>query len=270
MVAHLFHTCLVNEIDPDVGMAVVRVLEHLGVDVIVPPDQTCCGQPAYNAGFHEEARKVASHALRVLDGPGEPIVIPSGSCTDMLVHQYPILFQDDAVMLDQAERVAARCREFSQYVAEIAPAGVGGQLTASVAFHPSCHLLRGLGVRDQPLAALNGIAGVQQANVREQEECCGFGGLFSIKDPEISTGMLERKLTSLERSGADRVVSCDLGCLLHIGGGLHRRGSPLRVQHLAQLLDDSIRAVHSGGSAPRSPAPPGQRTTGEETGRRNR
>jgi L-lactate dehydrogenase complex protein LldE len=266
VIAHLFHTCLVNEIDPDVGMAVVRVLEHLGVDVIVPADQTCCGQPAYNAGFHEEARKVASHALRVLDGPDEPIVIPSGSCTDMLVHQYPILFQDDPLMLNRAERVAARCREFSQYLVEVAPAGVGGQLTASVAFHPSCHLLRGLGVRDQPLAALNGIAGVRQADVREQEECCGFGGLFSIKDPEISTGMLERKLASLERSGADRVVSCDLGCLLHIGGALHRRGSPLRVQHLAQLLDDSIRAVHAGGPAPGTPAPPDPRSTPEAAG----
>jgi L-lactate dehydrogenase complex protein LldE len=266
VIAHLFHTCLVNEIDPDVGMAVVRVLEHLGVDVIVPSDQTCCGQPAYNAGFHEQAREVASHALRVLDGPQEPIVIPSGSCADMLVHQCPILFQDDPSMLDRAERVGARCREFSQYLAEVAPAGVGGELTASVAFHPSCHLLRGLGVRNEPLAALNGIVGVRQANVREQEECCGFGGLFSIKDPEISTGMLDRKLTSLERSGADRVVSCDLGCLLHIGGGLHRRGSRLRVQHLAQLLDDSIRAVHSGGSATGTPGLPVQQRTPDEEG----
>jgi L-lactate dehydrogenase complex protein LldE len=266
VIAHLFHTCLVNEIDPDVGMAVVRVLEHLGVEVIVPPDQTCCGQPAHNAGFHEEAREVASHALRVLDGPQEPIVIPSGSCADMVVHQYPILFKDDPVMLDCAERVGARCREFSQYLAEVAPAGVGGQLTASVAFHPSCHLLRGLGVRDQPLAALNGIVGVRQANVRDQEECCGFGGLFSIKDPEISTGMLDRKLTSLERSGADRVVSCDLGCLLHIGGGLHRRGSRLRVQHLAQLLDDSIRGVDSAASPPGTPAAPSQQRKHEEAG----
>lgn len=243
MVVQLFHTCLVNEIDPDVGMAVVRVLEHLGVGLAVPADQTCCGQPAYNAGFHDEARDIARHTLRVLEAKEsqQPIVIPSGSCADMIVHQYPILFQDDPPMLERARRVAARCREFSQFLAEIAPSGVGGQLTASVAFHPSCHLLRGLGVRDEPLAALKAVAGVQQASVREQEECCGFGGLFSVKDPEISSGMLDRKLTNLEQSGADRVVSCDLGCLLHIGGGLHRRGSPLRVQHLAQLLDESIR-----------------------------
>src|SRR5262249_38381052 len=131
-------------------------------------------------------------------------------------------------------RVSGRCREFSQFVAQTAPSGTGGSLTAAVAFHPSCHLLRGLGVRDEPLALLNGVAGVTQTTVREQEECCGFGGLFSVKNAAISSGMLDRKLTAIEASGADRVVSCDLGCLLHIGGGLHRRGSSVRVQHLAQ------------------------------------
>jgi L-lactate dehydrogenase complex protein LldE len=236
----LFHTCLVNEIDPDVGMAVVRVLERVGVDVDVPLDQTCCGQPAYNAGFHDQARDVARHTLAVLDATDGPIVIPSGSCADMIVHQYAVLFEHDPPMLERARRVAARCREFSQFVREAAPAGVGGQLTACVAFHPSCHLLRGLGVRDEPLAILGDVAGVRQAEVREQEECCGFGGLFSIKNAEISGGMLERKLTAIEASGADRVVSCDLGCLLHIGGGLHRKGSPIRVQHLAQLLDEAL------------------------------
>lgn len=235
----LFHTCLVNEIDPDIGMAVVRVLERAGVEVDVPRDQTCCGQPAYNAGFHDEARQVARHTLKVLDATEGPIVIPSGSCADMIVHQYPVLFERDAPMLECATRVAGRCREFSQYLAEAAPNAVIGRIDACVAFHPSCHLLRGLGVREQPIAALNRVDGVRQAEVREQEECCGFGGLFSIKNADISTGMLERKLDAIEASGADRVVSCDLGCLLHVGGGLHRRGSRIRVQHLAQLLDEA-------------------------------
>jgi L-lactate dehydrogenase complex protein LldE len=230
----------VNEIDPEVGMAVVRVLERLGVDVDVPRDQTCCGQPAYNAGFHDEAREVARHTLRVLDATEGPIVIPSGSCADMLVHQYAELFRNEPALLEPARRVSARCREFSQFVCQTASDKVGGQLTANVAFHPSCHLLRGLGVREEPIALLNNVAGVTQAAVREQEECCGFGGLFSIKNPEISTGMLDRKLTAIEASGAERVVSCDLGCLLHIGGGLHRRGSAIRVQHLAQLLDEAV------------------------------
>jgi L-lactate dehydrogenase complex protein LldE len=236
----LFHTCLVNEIDPDVGMAVVRVLERTGADVDVPLDQTCCGQPAYNAGFHDEARVVARHTLQVLDASVGGLVFPSGSCADMLVHQYPELLAAEPDMLARAQRVAARCREFSQYLAEAAPAGVGGRLTATVAFHPSCHLLRGLGVRDQPKAALDAVTGVRQAAVHEQEECCGFGGLFSVKNADISGGMLERKIAAIEASGADRVVSCDLGCLLHIGGGLHRRGSAIRVQHLAQLLDEAL------------------------------
>ena len=234
-----FYTCLVNELDPDVGLAVVRVLERAGIVVDVPAGQTCCGQPAYNAGFHGEARDVARHTLRMLDATEGPIVIPSGSCADMLVHQYQELFRDDPEWHERARRVAARCREFSQFLAEIAPTLPPGELTARVAFHPSCHLLRGLGVREQPIAAMAAIHGVEQAAIRDQEECCGFGGLFSVKNAELSAGMLERKLAALEASGADRVVSCDLGCLLHIGGGLHRRNSALRVQHLAQLLDEA-------------------------------
>jgi L-lactate dehydrogenase complex protein LldE len=235
----LFYTCLVNEIDPDVGMAVVRVLERAGVEVSVPDGQTCCGQPAYNAGFHEEARRVARHTIALLERTSGPIVIPSGSCADMLVHQYPALFEHEPEWHERAQRVAVRCREFSQFLAETAPGAAGGSLQTRVAFHPSCHLLRGLGVRDQPLAALANVDGVEQAAVRDQEECCGFGGLFSLKNAAISAGMLDRKLAALADSGADRVVSCDLGCLLHIGGGLHRRHSPLRVQHLAQLLDEA-------------------------------
>ena len=122
-VCSLFHTCLVNDFDPDVAFAAVRVLEHLGIEVSVPLDQTCCGQPAFNAGFHDEARAVARHTLRVLDATTGPIVIPSGSCADMLVHQYPVLFEDEPAMLEVARRVAARCREFSQFLAEVAPGG---------------------------------------------------------------------------------------------------------------------------------------------------
>ena len=239
MRVQLFHTCLVNEIDPDVGMAVVRVLERAGVEVQVPPDQTCCGQPGYNAGFHDQARDVARHTLRVLDATEGPVIVPSGSCADMLVHQYAVLFRDEPDYLERARRVAGRCREFSQYLHQSVPGGVGGRVEACVAFHPSCHLLRGLGVRDEPLAVLSAVDGVAQATVREQDECCGFGGLFSVKNAEISGGILERKLAAIEASGADRLVSCDLGCLLHIGGGLHRRGSTIRVQHLAQLLDEA-------------------------------
>jgi L-lactate dehydrogenase complex protein LldE len=240
MTIQLFHTCLVNEMDPDVGMAVVRVLERAGVEVQVPLDQTCCGQPAYNAGFHDEARQVARHTLRVLSRTEGPIVVPSGSCADMLVHQYPVLFQDDPQWLETARAVAGRCREFSQFLGEVAPQGVGGRLDARVAYHPSCHLMRGLGVTREPRTQLAAVDGAAQMEVRDQEECCGFGGLFSIKNAEISNSMLERKVAAIEASGADRVVSCDLGCLMQISGGLHRRGSSIRAQHLAQLLDEAL------------------------------
>jgi L-lactate dehydrogenase complex protein LldE len=156
------------------------------------------------------------------------------------VHQYPRLFEDDRAMLEKSRATAARCREFSQFVAERAPGGLGGSLKTVVAYHPSCHLLRGLGVQREPLALVNAVAGTRLAEVRDQEECCGFGGLFSVKNAQISTGMLDRKIGAIEASGADRVVSCDAGCLLHIGGGLHRRRSAVRVQHLAQFLDEAL------------------------------
>jgi L-lactate dehydrogenase complex protein LldE len=244
----LFHTCLVNEFDPAAGLAVVRVLERVGCEVDVPADQTCCGQPAYNAGFHDEARQIARYTVDVLSRTEGPIVIPSGSCADMIVHQYSHLFEGDAPMLERVGAVASRCREFSQFVAARAPGGVGGRLEASVAYHPSCHLMRGLGVRAEPAALLAGVDGVAQPPIADQDECCGFGGLFSLKNAEISTSMLDRKIASIEASGADRVVSCDLGCLLHIGGGLHRRGSTIRTQHLAELLDEATSEGQTPGS----------------------
>lgn len=240
VVVQFFHTCLVNEVDPGVGLAAARVLERLGCDVHVPREQTCCGQPAYNGGFHDEATVAARHTLRVLGATEGPIVVPSGSCADMLVHQYPLLLKQDPAALEAARAIASRVREFSQFVVETRPQGErGGAVNARVAYHPSCHLLRGLGVCTQPLDLLASIEGVTVADVPDGDECCGFGGLFSIKHPEISGAMLERKLAAVESSGADRLVSCDLGCLLHLGGGLHRRGSAIRVQHLAEIMDEA-------------------------------
>jgi len=235
----LFHTCLVNEVDPEVGMSAVRVLERLGFGVEVPLGQTCCGQPAYNAGFHGEARAVARHTLEVLGATRGPVVIPSGSCADMLIHQYELLFRDEPEWLARARALSARCRELSSFLEEVAGPSLGSCPATRVAYHPSCHLSRGLGVRDAPEALLRRVAGVELAPVEEQDECCGFGGLFAVKNPEISADMMGRKLDRVEGSGADRLVSCDLGCLLHLAGGLRRRGSRIRVQHLAQLLDEA-------------------------------
>jgi len=240
-IVQLFHTCLVNEVDPGVGLAVVRILERLGIVVEVPLGQTCCGQPAHNAGFQADAVAVARHTLRVLDATEGPIVVPSGSCADMLVHQYELLFHADPEWRAKAHAVGERCRELSQFLVEVLPgAELGARLASRIAYHPSCHLMRGLGVRDQPKALLRAVEGVELLEVRDEEECCGFGGLFSVKHPEISGRMLDSKVACIEASGADRLVSCDLGCLLHLTGGLHRRGSRLKVQHLAQVLDEGL------------------------------
>ena len=240
MIVQLFPTCLVNEFRPDAGMAVVRVLERVGCEVAVPDGLTCCGQPAFNAGFHDEARQVARHTIDVLAATDGPIVVPSGSCCDMLVHQNEELFRDDAARAATARRVASRCREFSQFVVE--RGGVAcGSLPSRVAYHPSCHLQRGLQVQRQPLQLIGGVPGADALSFDEQNECCGFGGLFSIKNPEISAAMMDRKLNAIEASGADRLVSCDLGCLLHLEGGLRRRRAAITVQHLAEFLDEAAR-----------------------------
>jgi L-lactate dehydrogenase complex protein LldE len=238
-----FVTCLVNEFHPDVGLAVVATLERLGCTVLAPPGQTCCGQPAYNAGFHEEALRVAQHTIDLLDRTSGPIVVPSGSCADMLVHQYPRLFEHDARWSGRAAAVAARCREFTQFVVEHHGASaLAGRLRAHVAYHPSCHLLRGLGVGSQPPDLLKAVEGLTLAAVADDEECCGFGGLFSVKQADISSSMLARKIDAIAASGAERLVSCDLGCLLHLEGALHRRGSTIQVQHVAQLLAEAHRS----------------------------
>jgi len=250
-VVQLFPTCLVNEFHPEAGMAVVRVLERLGFEVALPAGLTCCGPPAYNAGFHDEARQAARHTIDVLAATEGPIVVPSGSCADMLIHQYAELFSDDEPIAARAHAVSARCREFSQFVAEHGGAALmkareadsrtAEKPPAVVAYHPSCHLMRGLGVVDEPQSLVRAIDGVQAVSYPDQEECCGFGGLFSIKNADISGSMLDRKLTAIAASGAERVVSCDLGCLLHIEGGLRRRGASIRTQHLAELLDEALR-----------------------------
>jgi L-lactate dehydrogenase complex protein LldE len=235
----LFHTCLVNELFPKVGFAVVRVLEHLGFAVNVPLQQTCCGQPAFNGGFHDAARVAARHTIDVLDETTGPIVIPSGSCADMLIHQYPVLFDSDQHWQARAEAVAARCREFSAFTAEHLRGPLGDVQTA-VAYHPSCHLARGLGIDREPRAVMEAIEGVHVRPVNADDECCGFGGLFAVKHGDISSRMLDRKIASVCASGAERLVSCDMGCLLHISGGLHRRGSAMKVQHLAELAAEAL------------------------------
>jgi len=234
----LFVTCLVDAFAPLVGEAVVDVLERLGVTVEFPQDQTCCGQPAFNAGFHPEARRMAAHTARVLDATEGTIVVPSGSCTDMIIHHAPELMDNGSELHAAALRVAARTREFTQFlVDDLGISDLSATGGGVCAVHHSCHGLRNLGVHDQPEQLLDSVDGLDRVELEGSTECCGFGGLFAVEMPDVSAAMLEHKLDAIESSGADVVVGGDISCLMHIGGGLHRRGSTIEARHIAEVLD---------------------------------
>lgn len=233
----LFVTCLVDQFFPRTGLAVADVLERLGVEVYVPPGQTCCGQPAFNAGFRDHARAMARQAVDLLERDPAPIVVPSGSCADMLVHQAPEILAEDPVYAPRAAAVAARTFELTQYLVDVlGRADCGACASGSVAYHPSCHGLRGLGVERQPRELLAHVRGLEVRPLEDAETCCGFGGLFAVKMSAISGAMLERKLDHIEASGAATVVATDVSCLMHLAGGLRRRGSRVVARHIADVL----------------------------------
>ena len=235
--AALFATCIVDEFYPQVGVSVVRVLRRLGVDLSYPPDQTCCGQPLYNSGFTHQAQQLARRVLTSFSG-SQYVVVPSGSCSAMIKVFYQDLFRDDPATLEQVRQLAPRVYEFSQFLVDVLDVqDVEAGHSGSVTYHPSCHLLREMEVRDQPRMLLNSVGGLELQDLPQAEVCCGFGGTFAIKYPHISEEMLADKINSVHASGAETLVSCDMGCLMHIEGGLSRRDSPVRVRHLAQLLD---------------------------------
>ena len=233
----LVPTCVVGELRPEAGLAAVALLRALDLDVRVPRDVICCGQPALNAGFRDEARRVMRHDLRSLRSAEGDIVLPSGSCAHAMTHGWRVLDPGDADVLG----VAARTHELSSFlVAKGALERLRFVGTARVAYHPSCHLLRGLGIDDAPRRLLAAIDGVEVVPLAMAEECCGFGGTFAVDREPISAAMMNRKLDAIEASGAEVLTACDQSCLMHIGGGLRRRGSSVRVLHLAELLAESL------------------------------
>jgi L-lactate dehydrogenase complex protein LldE len=233
----LFVTCLIDTLYPQTGEAVVRVLERSGVQVAFPAGQTCCGQPAFNAGMRAEARQMAIHTIRVFEAAPGAVVVPSGSCAAMMRHGYLELFKEDLEWLPRAEALAARTYEFSEYLVDVRGlADFGAHFDGTVTYHSSCHLLRDLGVDHQPRVLLRAVKDAHFVELPYSEECCGFGGVFSVEHPEISAEMLKRKISNLEASQAAWVVSCDAGCITNINGGLHRQGKPQRAVHIAEIL----------------------------------
>jgi L-lactate dehydrogenase complex protein LldE len=234
--AALMVTCLGDVFYPEVGERIVRLLRRLGVRVEFPAGQTCCGLPLFNSGYHADAAAVARRTLAVFRDAPE-VVVPSGSCAWMVTHEYRGLMTDAADRA-AAEHLAARTYELSQFLVRRLGrrrfrSAVAGRLT----YHDSCHLLRGLQESESPRALLRGLAGAEFVELAGCDECCGFGGSFSVRLPEVSTAILDKKLANVEASGADAVVACDAGCLMQMRGGLSRRGSRVRALHLAEVLE---------------------------------
>ena len=232
----LFVTCLVDLFRPNVGFAAVKLLEDAGCRVEVPALQTCCGQPAFNSGDLENTREIAKQVITAFEG-FEHIVAPSGSCTGMLKEHYPGLFSTDAHWRGQAQAFADRCHEVVSFLTDVLgvdrlEAGFDGTCT----YHDSCSGLRELGIREQPRKLLAGLEGVTLMEMEEANVCCGFGGTFCVKYPEISGRMVANKVSNVRASGADTLLAGDLGCLLNIAGRLKRESSPVKVYHVAEVL----------------------------------
>jgi L-lactate dehydrogenase complex protein LldE len=230
-------TCLVDLMRPSVGFAALRLLEATGAEVVVPEGQTCCGQPAWSAGNRPLAIDLARKAIAELEG-FDYVIIPSGSCTDQIRNVYPQLLGDDPVWGGRARRLAERTFELTSFLADVAKSDfVAPEFAGSVTYHDSCKGLRGLGIKRQPRELLLKVRGLSLKEMPDCEECCGFGGAFSVKFGDVSTQIVDRKCDSIALAGADAVVGGDLGCLMNIEGRLRRRGDETtRVLHIAEIL----------------------------------
>lgn len=245
----LFVTCLVDLMRPRIGFATLDLLEAAGCTVAVPENQTCCGQPAHNAGQREAAQALARQVIAQFDRPEfDYVVAPSGSCADHIKNAYPSLLAEDAQWLPRARTLAARTYELTDFLANVAKlAGVPGRFAGSVTYHDSCSGLRGLGIKDQPRRLLAQVPGLELKEMSGAEECCGFGGAFSVKFGDISAAIASKKCGHIKGAGCDAVVGGDLGCLLNIEGRLRREGDETtRVLHVAEVLAGAAQDCSQG------------------------
>lgn len=258
----LFVTCMVDMMYPEVGMATVELLERQGVEVVFPVEQTCCGQPAFNAGYRAEARQLAQRFVDIFwpllqTGEVEAIVAPSGSCTTMTTHFYDALFEEPAFAAtrQQAAQVAAATFELTEFLVDVlGMEETGSRFRGKVTYHACCHLLRELQIDRQPRTLLENMEHADFVELDGAEECCGFGGLFSIKNAPISTAMGQRKTQNLARSNADVVAMCDVSCMTHINGLLGRQAQRCRAIHIAEVLNSQVDVEQAAGDGQAPPA----------------
>ena len=232
----LFVTCLVDLFRPTVGFAAIKLIEDTGCSVDVPMAQTCCGQPAYNSGDRADARAIAENTIRAFEDY-DFVVAPSGSCAGMLKKHYPGLFKGDPQWEGRAIAFAAKVHELVSFLVDVRGAtGVSARLVDTVTYHDSCSGLRELGIQAQPRRLLSSIDGVKLVEMQDPDVCCGFGGTFCVKYPDISNAIVEKKTGNIEACGANTLLAGDLGCLMNMAGKLKRQGSKVEVRHVAELL----------------------------------
>lgn len=242
MKVSLFITCLSDAIYPRVGEAMARLLAKHGVKLEFPPVQTCCGQPAFNSGYWNEARATAKTIIEAFED-SDFVISPSGSCTGM-IHHYPKLFENDPVMLDKAVKLQRKSYEFTQFLVNVlGVTDVGASFPYKVTYHPSCHGSRLLGVKDEPLALMEQVKGLEFVPLPFAEDCCGFGGTFAVKMADISGAMVTEKADHVKETEAQVLVGLDMACLMNIAGNLRYRGEPVRVMHLAELLYEGVKGA---------------------------
>jgi len=238
----LFITCMGDMLYPETGMAVVDILEYLGIEVDFPPGQTCCGQPAYNAGYWGEAKEVAKTFIHAFEN-SSVIVSPSGSCVAMVREIYPKLFEDDPAYREKVERLADITWEFTEFIVDgLGITDLKARLAAptTLAFHDSCHSLRHTGSKRASRTLVSNVENAQISELRDGEVCCGFGGVFSVKMPDLSGAMLEKKLDSII-DAPGQVLCGDISCIAHINGGLAHRNTDVRIRHVADFLAGAIK-----------------------------
>lgn len=244
----LFATCLVDLLRPSVGFAAAKLIEASGCDVAVPTGQTCCGQPAYNSGDKDTAADLARQTIAALE-PFDHVVVPSGSCAGMLKAHYPALLADDPAWASRAVALAARTHELVSFLTDVrGMTRVNARLAARATYHDSCSGLRELGIKEQPRRLLASVSGLELVEMKDCEICCGFGGTFSVKFPEISNAIVEKKCANICEAGPDLLLAGDVGCLLNMAGKLRRQGRSIAVRHVAEVLAGELSDPPIGAS----------------------